>query len=126
VVTAGLQDELEAAGSFTVLAPDNNALSAVPGINEILTDQAASAELVNAHLVGGAFDSAAIFAQPSLNNQNGDPLAIDPGLQTITGPSGAAAQIVTPDQAATNGFVHTINAALDAPAAPVPTTTTTV
>ena len=66
--------------------------------------------------------SAAIFATTSQTNQDGDNLAIDGGAQTITGPAGNAATIVSPDQAATNGFVHVISAVLDV--APPPATTT--
>jgi uncharacterized surface protein with fasciclin (FAS1) repeats len=125
VITAGLEGSI----GGTVLAPNDSAVSAMPDSAAILADPTAAAEFVLSHIVGEQLDSAAIFASTTLSTQGGDTLTIDGVGQTITGPSGSAASIVSPDNAATNGFVHVINAVLDVPAPPVPTTeatTTTV
>jgi uncharacterized surface protein with fasciclin (FAS1) repeats len=118
VNAAGMQSTLES-GSITVLAPDNGAIG---DVSSIIVDQATAQDFVESHIIGGSLDSAAIFATTSQATLDGDSLAIDGVAETITGPSGTAASIITPDQAATNGFVHVINAVLDVPAPPAPTT----
>lgn len=109
-------------GTLTVLAPTNAAISALPGGDEIINDPVAAAELVNAHLVSGSLDTEMIFASSTLSTQGGQQLVIDPTARTITGPSGNAATITTPDEQGTNGYVHGVTAVLFAPAAPTPPT----
>jgi uncharacterized surface protein with fasciclin (FAS1) repeats len=119
VIVAGMQSTLES-GSVTVLAPDNGAIG---DITPIVGDPATAQSFVESHIISGSLDSAAIFATTSQTTLDGDTLTIDGVAQTITGPSLDPASMVSPDHAATNGFVHVISAVLDVPAPPAATTT---
>lgn len=111
VASAAMVDALEQPG-ITVLAPSDQAMSAVPDIDTIIGDPGLAGQLVSAHVISGAADAATIFGQSSIGQYSVDGLAM-----TITGPN-ATASITEPDQHATNGWVHTISAVLSAPVVP--------
>ena len=109
VTTAQMSQDLEAPG-ITVLAPSDGAMQAVPNIDTIINDPDLSHQLVSAHIIPGAMDADTIFSQSSVG-----PYQVDGANRTITGPSGTAS--ISQSEQASNGWVHTLTAVLDVPAA---------
>jgi uncharacterized surface protein with fasciclin (FAS1) repeats len=106
----------------TVFVPTNSAIALVPTWDEIVADPAAFDEFVRTHIVSGALTAEQLFAGdvPSeLRTLSGQTVFVDPAAETING-----ASIVTADDAATNGIVHTIDQPFLIPTV-APTTTST-
>jgi uncharacterized surface protein with fasciclin (FAS1) repeats len=123
IAVADMQDDVEN-GEITVFAPSDAAVEALPA--EILSDPTLAAEFVNGHIVSGSNDVAALETAGQATTGGGQDLTFAAG--TVTGPAGTRAY-TTPDQAATNGFVHSIDGVLFVPELPTDTTsssTTTI
>ena len=115
-VELGLDPSLD---DYTVFAPPNAALTALPDWAAIKADPAASRRFVLAHVVPGTHVLAEILTLAELTSLNGDVLAIDQGAQTING-----AHVVTPDIAAPNGVLHVVDTFVVVPSLAPPATTT--
>ena len=113
-IELGLDPAVE---TITALVPTNAAIEAAPGWPEIQDDPAALRRFVLSHVVPDSYLLADIFAVPELTNLNNEVLTVDPLLQTING-----AHVLVPDVAAPNGFLHTVDAVLVAPAPTPPPT----
>jgi uncharacterized surface protein with fasciclin (FAS1) repeats len=115
IVAAEMQTVVEG-GQFTVFAPDDAALQGLS--DEIFSDQTLAAQFVNGYVVDGALDLAALQQQGQVTTLGGQTLMFN---DTQVSFETATATIVTPDQQASNGFVHGLDAVLFVPAA-TPTT----
>jgi phosphate transport system substrate-binding protein len=112
VQAAGLAETLAGAGPYTVFAPTNDAIAALPApVVEYLTSAAGAdtlAQIVNYHVVSGATMLADLQAG-DLASAQGDPITV------TVGDAGAAienAGVVAADVAAANGVIHKIDAVL--------------
>jgi uncharacterized surface protein with fasciclin (FAS1) repeats len=126
ITTAGsdVQQAVET-GVVTVFAPSDSAIQALPA--EVLSDPTLAAAFVNGHIVSGSSDVSALEGAGQASTVGGQNLTFATG--TVAGPDGIARAYTTPDQAATNGFVHGIDGVLFVPEVPVDTTsssTTTI
>jgi uncharacterized surface protein with fasciclin (FAS1) repeats len=108
-----MQAELEG-GSFTIFAPPDGA---VP--EEVLADPALATAFVDAYVVNGAMDVAALEANGQVQTLGGQTLTIANG--TVTAEDGTSVSITAPDQAATNGIVQGISGVLFVPELTPPT-----
>jgi uncharacterized surface protein with fasciclin (FAS1) repeats len=115
-VELGLDPLLEI---YTVFAPPNSVVTALPDWAAIKADPAASRRFVLSHIVPDSYLVAEVFAFTELTSLNGDVLAVDSVAQTISG-----AHVVTPDLAAPNGVLHVVDAFVIVPTLAPPTTTT--
>ena len=110
---ANLVDALSGPGPLTVFAPTDAAFAAL-GVENIPTDTAALATVLQGHIVAGALDSGAVVANPGANvtDLNGGSIAI------TTNADGAAlvggAGILTADIQTTNGIIHVIDTVIGA------------
>jgi len=125
IQTAGLEKAVRT-GTLTILAPTNDAFSAVPEatLNALLDDIDALTAVLTYHVIDGVAASSALTsgAVPTLNGETMDVVVSDSGI-TING-----ATVVEADILARNGIVHGISAVLipsggvdePAPTAPTP------
>jgi uncharacterized surface protein with fasciclin (FAS1) repeats len=115
LAAADLDDDLaEPNGPFTVFAPSEAAFAAVPpqDLAALLdpANVAALEQLLLYHVVPGALDSADVLAAAALTTLEGSDLAVGTMPPTVGG-----ASLVALDRAATNGFVHVVDAVLVPP-----------
>jgi uncharacterized surface protein with fasciclin (FAS1) repeats len=125
VEAAGLVDDLEAAGPFTLFAPSNAAFAALPaGTLDSLLEPANQAQLIDLlqyHLLTEASPSLVLIGEDTETAANGDPLllnVIDGALFVNDG------QVTQNDVPATNGFIHVIDTVLRPPQTLAATLTT--
>lgn len=113
VTQAGLTAALKADGPFTVFAPTNEAFKAVPA--GTMDDWAKNPEKLKAvltyHVITGK-TMAAEVKNSNANTMNGAHLALSKAGDFVTVDSAA---VLTPDLAASNGVVHTIDTVLMPP-----------
>jgi uncharacterized surface protein with fasciclin (FAS1) repeats len=108
---AGLDDDLEAAGPFTVFAPTNAAFAALPPgvLDSLINDPNALGNVLLYHATPGRLYAEDVLAQPSFTMLNG-------GTTTITANASGAfingAQITVTDVEVWNGVIHVIDAVL--------------
>lgn len=113
IVAADLQGALDGAGPFTVFAPSNDALQALPVgvLNDVSKDPAKLKNLLSFHVV-----PAAAMAKDVKNSNvkalNGDTLALSKAGDFVTVES---ALVTTADISASNGVVHIIDTVLIPP-----------
>ena len=120
---AELDDDLQAAGDFTLLAPTNSAFSLLPAgeLTDLLADQPALISRLNYHLVTGtvARASEALEAELIATTQGSNVIfSEDDGVVLVNG-----VEVRTFNIQATNGIIHVINAVLIEPT-DIPTTAT--
>jgi hypothetical protein len=114
IVAADLQGALDSAGPFTVFAPSNDALKALPAavLNDVSSDPAKLKNLLTFHVV-----PAAALAKDVKNSNvkalNGDTLALSKAGEFVTVEN---AMVTTADIVASNGVVHIIDTVLIPPA----------
>jgi uncharacterized surface protein with fasciclin (FAS1) repeats len=114
IVAADLQGALNAVGPFTVFAPSNDALKALPAavLNDVSKDSAKLKNLLTFHVV-----PAAALAKDVKNGNvkalNGDTLAVAKAGEFVTVEN---ALVTTADIVASNGVVHIIDMVLIPPA----------
>jgi uncharacterized surface protein with fasciclin (FAS1) repeats len=114
IVTADLQGALNGAGPFTVFAPSNDALKALPAatLKEVSSDPAKLKNLLTFHVV-----PVAALAKDVKNGNvkalNGDNLALSKAGEFVTVEN---ALVTKADIVASNGVVHIIDTVLIPPA----------
>jgi uncharacterized surface protein with fasciclin (FAS1) repeats len=114
IVAADLQGALDSAGPFTVFAPSNDALKALPAavLKDVSSDPAKLKNLLTFHVV-----PAAALAKDVKNSNvkalNGDTLALSKAGEFVTVEN---ALVTTADIVASNGVVHIIDTVLIPPA----------
>jgi transforming growth factor-beta-induced protein len=107
LVAAGLDDDLQGQGPFTVFAPTDAAFNAAGITAENIGDTPGLAEILLYHVLSGNVTSGDLTTSDvtTLNSQD---ISIDAGALTVNGIS-----IASPyDVVATNGTIHTINGVL--------------
>jgi len=113
IVAADLQGALDATGPFTVFAPSNDALKALPAavLNDVSKDPAKLKNLLTFHVV-----PAAALAKDVKNGNvkalNGDTLALSKAGEFVTVEN---ALVTTADIIASNGVIHIIDTVLIPP-----------
>ncbi|XP_078475086.1 periostin-like [Lampetra planeri] len=105
---ADLMEELEQKGSFTLLAPTNEAFERLPKdvLTRILGDPEALKAVINNHILESVQCSEAVLGNSVVDSREGSPttLGCEGGEFRINGLSSVAQR----DLVATNGVVHTI------------------
>ena len=114
IVAADLQGALNAAGPFTVFAPSNDALKALPAavLSDVSKDPAKLKNLLTFHVVPVAA-MAKDVKNGNVKALNGDNLALSKAGDFVTVEN---ALVTTADIAASNGVVHIIDTVLIPPA----------
>ena len=118
VVSAGLADDLSAAGPFTVFAPTNDAFVAALGElgltkEELLASQSLGA-ILTYHVVAGAVKAADVVALPkpaAVATLNGATFSVGADLG-ITDGAGRIATLLATDIVGSNGVIHVIDKVL--------------
>jgi len=120
IKAANLDATLKGPGPFTVFAPGNSAFSAIPKtrLDSLMKDPVKLAKLVNAHVVVGKYDKAAIIKAltnatktATLKTVDGQTITIavvDKKLQ-LKDAQGNTAEVTSFDTPASNGVIHGIN-----------------
>ena len=107
VDAAGLRSALESPGTFTVLAPVDEAFAALPpGTVQTLVDNPPQlARILKYHVLSGAYDKADLVAQAEWPSLEGAPLPIRRSEPFEV----KNATVVTADIVCENGVVHVID-----------------
>lgn len=110
---AGLTETLKSGGPFTVFAPTNEAFKAVPAatLDDWTKHPDKLKEVLAYHVVSGQ-SSAANIKNSNAKTLQGASVALSKAGDFVTIESAA---VVTPDLAATNGVIHTIDTVLVPP-----------
>lgn len=110
---AGLTETLRSAGPYTVFAPTNDAFKAVPAatLDDWTKHPEKLKDVLAYHVVSGK-SSAADIKNSNAKTLQGANVALSKAGDFVTIES---ATVVTPDLAATNGVVHTIDTVLVPP-----------
>jgi uncharacterized surface protein with fasciclin (FAS1) repeats len=113
VQKAGLTDTLRGAGPFTVFAPTNDAFKAVPQktLEELAANPARLRAVLTYHVLPAKVSSAEVKVG-NVKTVEGGNLALSKAGAFVTVEE---AMVQTPDIAATNGVIHTIDRVLIPP-----------
>ena len=113
VTSAGLADDLSAAGPFTVFAPTDAAFAKLPaGTVESLLEPANKDKLtaiLTYHVIPAALPAAEVVAYDAAETVNGARVDIDAGSGGVKVDD---ANVTSTDIMATNGVIHVIDAVL--------------
>ena len=113
---AGLVDALDGDGPFTVFAPTDEAMAAVP--DEIASDPDLLDQVLRYHVVEGAVTSDQLAAGPVTTLEGQDlTIGLDGGVTAND------ANVITADITADNGVIHVIDSVLIPPSLQQPTGT---
>jgi uncharacterized surface protein with fasciclin (FAS1) repeats len=118
IVAAGITSSLQATGPFTVLAPTDDALKALPeGVLESLKkpeNKEMLTDIVNYHIVKGSIASSAVTNAQKLPTVNGQEVIVEISDNTtyFISAKGYKAVIKKADITASNGQIHTIDTVL--------------
>lgn len=109
IEAAGLQDALNGTEQYTLLAPTNEALAALPQeqVDFLIANPDILAEVLRNHLIVGAADSATVANLPTLQTAAGGELQVQQGEDGSLTVSGA--QVTEADLMADNGVIHEID-----------------
>ena len=112
---AGLIDELQQQGPFTVFAPSDAAFKKVPKrtLNVLLHDKAKLKAVLLYHVVSGKVTAADVVKHSSARTLDGKSVRIRVSGANVFVNS---AKVTTPDVMASNGVIHVINRVLIPPA----------
>ena len=110
VQKAGLTDTLRGAGPFTVFAPTNDAFKAVPQktLDELAANPASLKAVLTYHVLPARVSAADVKVGNAKTVEGGN-LALGKAGTFVTVEE---AMVQTPDIAATNGVIHTIDRVL--------------
>ena len=115
VIAAGLADDLAGPGPFTVFAPTDAAIAALPPgtVEGLLADTEALAELLKYHVVAGRVDAAAVVGLDKATTLQGDDIsiAVVDGDVILNG----SVKVTMTDIMADNGIIHVIDGVLMPP-----------
>lgn len=123
VRVADLSKTLADAGPYTVFAPTNDAIAALPAskVDSLVKDPAKLAALLKLHVISGKMTKADIIkalttgkGKASLKTIDGQSLtlSVNNGRLQLADDKGNTAQVTVFDLPATNGVVHGINGVL--------------
>ena len=114
VIKSGLNDTLKGPGPFTVFAPNNDALKAVPArtMDELAKDPARLKAVLTYHVVPAQVMAAEVKNGP-VKSVQGTNLTLSRAGAYVTVED---AMVVTADIKATNGVVHVVDRVLLPPA----------
>jgi len=117
LIQQNLTDTLSGAGPFTVFAPDDDAFTAAADITATLTSDQLTEVLLYHVISGTAATAAELTLDESLATAFADhSLTVQTLTPTVTihpdGADAADATVISPDNMATNGVVHIVNAVL--------------
>ena len=109
VSAAGLAEELSSDGPYTVLAPTNDAFSALSSdeLDALLSNPEELATILQNHIISGEYSASDLAGFPSALTLTGEELSIQSdgsGGFTIGG-----ASVESADVQATNGLIHVID-----------------
>jgi uncharacterized surface protein with fasciclin (FAS1) repeats len=112
---AGLSDELQQPGPFTVFAPSDAAFKKVPKetLNVLLHNKAKLKAVLLYHVVSGRVTAANVVKQSSAKTLDGKTFRIRVSGANVFVNS---AKVTRPDVMASNGVIHVINRVLIPPA----------
>lgn len=101
---AGLLAQLD--GPYTLFVPDNSAFEEIPGfvLDYFNANPDLLQRILNYHLVEGALDREALFAQDSLISREGGLLTLNPALDRVN-----SAGLLQSDHATGEGVYHVID-----------------
>ncbi|TWI96331.1 putative surface protein with fasciclin (FAS1) repeats [Mucilaginibacter frigoritolerans] len=123
IKTAGLDADLKGAGPFTLLAPGNDAFSALPAgkLDSLLKNQAKLVIFLKAHIISGKYDKAALIKElvagkgkATLKTIDGQELTLsvkDKKL-AITDSQGTTVEVTSFDTPCSNGIIDGVNGVL--------------
>jgi len=123
VKAANLDASLKAAGPFTVFAPNNAAFSSIPKtrLDSLMKDPVKLATLVNAHVIAGKYDKAALIkaivagkGTTTLKTVDGQTITVGVANKKLQlkDSQGNTAEVTSFDTPATNGVIHGVNGVL--------------
>ena len=115
VVAAGLDSTLAGEGPFTVFAPTNDAIAALPegALEALLADNDKLVDLLTYHVIDGRVDAATVVGLSEATAVNGVAITIEvmDGKVMLNG----SVVVTETDIAADNGIIHVIDAVLVPP-----------
>ncbi|HII06848.1 MAG TPA: fasciclin domain-containing protein [Methanotrichaceae archaeon] len=111
IEAAGLTDDLNGEGPFTVFAPTNVAFEAVEGLD--MNDTEALAEMVTYHVVDGEYMAADVVNMTTIPTLQGGNLTVE---VTDEGVMVDGANVTATDIVCSNGVIHVIDMVLMPPA----------
>lgn len=111
---SGLSAQLQGPAPVTVFAPTDEAFKAVPAatLDKLSKDPELLKATLSYHVVPGLVKAADITSNSTLGTTHGAKLAVSKAGDFVTVDDG---MVVTPDVAAGNGVIHTIDRVLTAP-----------
>ena len=111
VSAAGLAEELSSGGPYTVFAPTNDAFSALPStdLDAVLSDVEQLTDLLQNHIVSGAYPSTDISGFSNVLMLSGQELPVSVSGSTVMV---GDATVTSADIQATNGVIHVIDTVL--------------
>lgn len=117
VVRAGMLNQLNGAGPFTVLAPTNEAFRKLPGglLDTIMDNDAALANLLRYHVAEGTYSAEDVMGMETVMMLNGAEITVrvEDGEVTLISNNGRTmAKLVITDIQAANGVIHVIDTVL--------------
>ena len=120
IETAGLREALQAPGPYTVLAPSDEALAAWPAGAFAALPPAEQENILLYHVLPGDRDTPALFADTPLSTLAGIPISIDVTEAGVI--INGLARVFWPNQEASNGIVHGVDAVILPPGQAFPGT----
>ncbi len=114
VDAAGIAENLNGAGPFTVFAPTDDAFAKLPAkdLEALLADKAKLAQVLQYHVISGSVLAKDLATVKTEKSVQGADLAIDASSGVKVG----GATVTKPDLLATNGVIHAIDTVLLPPA----------
>jgi uncharacterized surface protein with fasciclin (FAS1) repeats len=111
---AGISDQLNGAGPFTVFAPTDDAFAklAPKDLDALLADKPKLLALLQYHVATGNLSAKDLAAAKTEKSIDGPDLTID----AVNGLKISGATVVKPDLVASNGVIHGIDSVLTPPA----------
>lgn len=111
---AGLVDQLQGEGPFTIFAPNDEAFAKLPpgDLEDLFADKQALTDLLLYHVIDGQLTVADVMQQESFEALTGQALTITTEGETVTV---NGAQVLTPDLTGSNGVIHVIDTVLMPP-----------
>ena len=118
LVASGGEGLRDTAATYTLFAPSDAAMSALPTgiLDSLRADPVALQAFLGAHTLPTRMPTLDVFAEITFETPAGTELTVDTDGETVTarGPGGAG-RVIEPDLDAANGVVHVVDAVLATP-----------